>query len=108
MIRRRDRGSTTAELAVASPVLVLLLLASLTGIGAMVTKLRCVDAARESALAAARGAPAPPVPVDATVEVGGDGDLVRVVIRARVRPLGPYVPAITVTGEAVAMREPLT
>jgi len=53
---RTDRGSVTAEFALSIPVLVLLLLAGLTAVGAVVTKLQCVDAAREAARAEARGA----------------------------------------------------
>ncbi len=51
-----DRGSVTAELAVALPALVLLLLAGLTAVQAVTVQLRCVDAAREAARAAARDA----------------------------------------------------
>lgn len=55
--RRRvgDGGFATAELAVALPVLVLLFALLLWGIAAITAQLRCVDAARIGARAAARG-----------------------------------------------------
>lgn len=107
----RDRGSTTAELAAALPVLVILLVAGLTGVAAVGTKLRCIDAAREAALAEARGGSGEAAgyraaPAGATVAVSSDGDLVRAVVRVRVRPLGVHVPGFTVDGTAVAAVEP--
>lgn len=55
--RRRvgDGGFATAELAVALPVLMLLFALLLWGIAAITAQLRCVDAARVGARAAARG-----------------------------------------------------
>lgn len=106
-----DRGSATAELAVGLPVLVLLLLAAVTAVSAATTSLRCVDAARESARAAARGEADPAgfgrraAPDDARIEVTVDGDVVRVRVTAPVRPLGALV-LPDVSGTAVAAREP--
>ena len=100
----RDRGSFTAELAVGLPALMLLLAAGVTTVGAVITKGQCVDAAREGALAAARGEPgeaaaARVAPPGAAVTVAPDGEAVRVVVRCRVRVL-------TVEAAAVAAREP--
>ena len=108
---RPDRGSVTAELAAAMPVVVLLLLAGLTGVSAVITELRCVDAAREAARAAARGesgavAGRRAAPPGATVEVTVDGDTARATVRAPVHPLGPHLPGFTVSGSAVAATEP--
>lgn len=108
---RRDVGSVTAEMAVALPVVVLFLMAGLTAVTGVLTQLRCVDAAREGARAGARGDPpdgaagraAPP---GAAVVVSVQGDTVRVVVRSRVRPLGPFMPPFTVEGSAVAVVEP--
>lgn len=50
-----DRGSVTAELALALPALVVVLSALLGGIGAGVAQVRCVDAARDGARELARG-----------------------------------------------------
>ncbi|TQS43848.1 TadE family type IV pilus minor pilin [Cryptosporangium phraense] len=89
-------GSVTAELAAAIPVVVLLLTAGLTALGATTTQLRCVDAARETARAAARG-DADPVsvgrrlaPAGASIRVEATEDLVTVTVSApAVGPLWP-------------------
>jgi hypothetical protein len=106
----RDRGSFTAELAAGLPALMLLLFAGLTAVSAVTAKGQCVDAAREAALATARGAPAPDqfVPPGATVQIEVDGDVVTARVRAPVRLLGAHLPVITVEGAAVAAREPTT
>lgn len=109
--RLRDRGSATAELAAAVPALMLLLLASLTGVNGVACKLRCIDAAREAALATARGeAGQPPArraaPDDAEIDIRSEGEMVHVVVRARVHPLGQHVPGFVVAGEAAAVMEP--
>jgi TadE-like protein len=104
----RDRGSFTAELAAGLPALMLLLLAGLTAVSAVTVKGQCVDAAREAALATARGEAASTwyAPPDATVQLEVDGDKVTARVRAPVRLLGAHLPAITVEGTAVAAREP--
>jgi hypothetical protein len=102
-----DRGSVTAEFAVAMPALILLLGFSLGAINATLDKMRCVDAAREAALVTARGGDASTdLPPGATLVVTGDGALVRVTVTMRTRPLGLYLPGLTVTGSAVATVEP--
>lgn len=108
---RRDRGSATAELAVGLPALVALLLAGLTAVSAVTTHLRCVGAARDAALAAARGEPGQAAtgrsaPAGATVRVGVQGDTVRVTVSAPVRPLGGLLPRLHVSASAVAAVEP--
>lgn len=104
----RDRGSFTAELAAGLPALMLLLLAGLTAVSAVTAKGQCVDAAREAALATARGAPAPGqfTPPGATVDIEVAGDVVTARVSAPVRLLGAHLPVITVHGAAVAAREP--
>lgn len=107
----RDRGSTTAELAAAMPVLVMLLLAGVMAVSAAGTKLRCASAARDAALAAARGedggaAARRVAPDGATVQVSADGDLARATVSAQVRPFGNLLPGFTVSGSAVAAVEP--
>lgn len=108
--RRGERGSATAELAVAMPALVLMLLAGLTAVRAVTVKLECVDAAREAARAEARGDPGltagtRAAPSGATVTVAPDGDLVRATVRARVLPLGKHLPGFTVSAQAFAEPE---
>ncbi len=108
---RPDRGSVTAEFAVAMPALVLLLGFSLGAVDASLDKMRCVDAARDAALAAARGgdgegaarADAPP---GAVISVTINGDLVRATVMVRSRPLGSRLPGVDVTATAVAALEP--
>jgi hypothetical protein len=108
---RPDAGSVTAELAVAMPVLVLLLVAALTAVSAVTTQMRCVDAAREVARAAARGdADAAGLgrrigPPHVTVTVNADADLVRVVVTGRAEPIGSWFSAPEVHATAVAARE---
>jgi len=109
---RDEAGSATAELAVGLPVLVLLLLAALTAVSAVTQQMRCVDAAREAARAAARGEPDPLAlgrriaPRGADLQVRAEGSMVRVTVRVAVRPLGRGLPGPTVSGDAVAEREP--
>lgn len=107
----RERGSATVELAVGLPALVLLLLFALGAVNAVIARMECVDAARDGALAAARGddgtaAGRDRAPAGATVSVGRDGERVRAEVRVRVRPLGPHLPGIEVSGMAVAEVEP--
>ncbi|HET6213674.1 MAG TPA: TadE family type IV pilus minor pilin [Micromonosporaceae bacterium] len=106
-----DRGSATAELATGLPALVLLLFAALTAVGAVTTQLRCVDAAREAALAVSRGeegvdAVRRLAPDGGVVTVSVHGDVVEARATARVRPLGHLLPEITVGATAVAALEP--
>ncbi len=107
----RDRGSFTAELAAGLPALVLLLLAGLTAVTAVTARAHCVDAARDAALAAARGesgvaAGSRSAPAGADVTVAVDGDTVTATVRAPVRALGARLPRLTVEATAVAAVEP--
>ena len=107
----RDAGSATAELAAALPAWVLLLVAGLTTVGAVTAKLHCVDAAREAALAAARGgagvaAAERIAPSGASIAVDTDGDTAVATVTAPVPVLGGVLPRFTVTATAVAAVEP--
>lgn len=109
--RRADEGSVTAELAVGLPAVILLMLAALTAVSAVITKLECVDAARQAARAAARGdsgtvAGGRAAPSGASVAVDTSGGRVRATVRAPVRPLGAHLPTFTVSADAVAEPEP--
>jgi Flp pilus assembly protein TadG len=113
LLRRsgRDRGSFTAEFAAGLPALMLLLFAGLAAVAAVSTQLQCVDAAREGAIAAARGDPGAataariaPAASDVDVMIGADS--VTVTVGARVAMLGTRLPALTVRATAVAAREP--
>jgi hypothetical protein len=108
---KRDRGSATVELAVGLPALVLLLLFGLGSVNAVLARMQCVDAARDAALRSARGGDGTTegqrrAPHGASVTVTDDGQRVTAVVRLTVRPLGPYLPSVTVSGTAVAEREP--
>ncbi|MEV0896576.1 TadE family type IV pilus minor pilin [Actinoplanes sp. NPDC049802] len=106
----RDRGSFTAELAAGLPALMVLLSAGITAVTAVATRMQCLDAAREAALAAARGEPAGAAartaPEGATVRVSGGGDSVTAEVSAPVRVFGTGLPGMTVRASAHAAREP--
>jgi len=104
----------TAETAVVLPVLLLVLAGAVAAVTIVGAQLRCVDAAREGARAAARGeemavvrsltAEVAPPGADVTVSVGNEE--VRVVVSARVAALGPVPLHVSVSAEAVALLEP--
>ncbi|GAA4943853.1 TadE family type IV pilus minor pilin [Actinoplanes utahensis] len=107
----RDRGAFTAELAAGLPALMLLLGVGLTAVTAVTTRMQCLDAAREAALAGARGEPATAAaarvaPEGAAIEVGGTADSVTAEVSVRVRMLGTDLPGLIVRGRATAAREP--
>ncbi|MCX5212049.1 pilus assembly protein [Kitasatospora sp. NBC_00240] len=86
--RAPDAGFATAETAVALPALVLLAAMLLWGVVAATAQIRCVDAARAGARAAARGdtdavalarSAAPP---GAEVRLATEGESVRVTVQA--------------------------
>jgi hypothetical protein len=89
----------------------LLLFAGLAAVAAVSTQLRCVDAAREGAIAAARGDPgaaaaARIAPAASDVDVALAADTVTVTVSARVAVPGGHLPALTVRATAIAAREP--
>ena len=104
----------TAETAVVLPVLLLVLAAAVAAVVVVIGQLRCVDAAREGARAAARGEPVGVVadlagraaPDGAAVDVGGTADQVSVTVAATVSPLGPFPWRVEVSATATGVREP--
>lgn len=104
----------TAETAAVLPVLALLLAFALWSISAVAAQLRCIDAAREAARAAARGEPADQVRADALAAAPGDAEVsvasssadVQVVVRAPVGLRVRWFPALEVSGSATAALEP--
>lgn len=108
---RADRGSATAELAVGLPALILLTFVAVAAVTAVLTKLQCVDAAREAARTAARGesdaaAASRVAPRGAAVSVTVAGESARATVRVTVRPLGGRLPGFEVSATAVAAAEP--
>lgn len=106
----------TAETAVVIPVLLVVLAAGIWVLASVVAQLRCVDAARVGARAAARGdapaavtaATARVAPAGARVEIVRSGDEVTVVVRAVVRPFGPALaglPGTPLAARATAVVE---
>ncbi|BBH65715.1 hypothetical protein ACTI_24000 [Actinoplanes sp. OR16] len=106
----RDRGAFTAELAAGLPALLLLFYAGLTAVSAVLDQSRCLDAAREAAVAAARGDSAAGAsrlaPAGAEIRVTGDPETVTVVVTSRVRVFGSHLPGLTVRASSFAAREP--
>lgn len=106
--RRRESGMVTTELAVAIPALVLVLVCCLAGVLAGVDQIRCVDAARIAARAAARGDGIERVralalqaaPRGASVHVEHWGRNAAVVVRARTGGWGGLVPSWELTSTA--------
>ncbi|MFF3750486.1 TadE family type IV pilus minor pilin [Streptomyces sp. NPDC002018] len=108
---RSERGSVTAEAAVAVPALVVFTMALVWALTAASAQIRCVDAARAGARAAARSEPRAVVldaarsaaPEGARVTLGRTGDLWRVRVEAPTPGAGTL--GVTLTAEAVASAE---
>ncbi|MDN5791327.1 MAG: hypothetical protein L0H25_10725 [Micrococcales bacterium] len=98
----------TAELAVAIPAVVLVLVVSLGGLMAALDQIRCVDAARIASRAAARGDPPSAVrslavrgaPKGATVMVRQQGSQALVTVSSRTGGWAGLVPSWTVSASA--------
>ncbi|MER6613626.1 TadE family type IV pilus minor pilin [Streptomyces xantholiticus] len=107
----RDRGSVTAEAAVAVPALVLFVMALVWALTAAAAQIQCVDAARAGARAAARSEPRAAAlaaarsaaPNGSVVTLTRSGDLWRVHVESDTP--GPGALALTLSAEAVALAE---
>jgi hypothetical protein len=104
-----ERGAVTVEAAIALAALIVVVVLCLGALVAAVAQVRCVDAAREAARLAARGANGDALPTarrvappGADVSIRTDGDRVIAVVSARV----PLLPLLRLRAEAVAAREP--
>lgn len=106
--RAGDRGTVTAEFAVALPAIVLVLAACLSALQLAGLQLRLTDAATAAVRQLARGDPvaaralATRLVPGSTVSVGSRGDLACVTLVARV---GGVLAALPVTAQACALRE---
>lgn len=107
----RDRGAVTAEAAMVIPALVAFAVVLVWALVAAADQIRCVDAARAGARAAARSEPAAAVldtaraaaPRRARVEVERSGELWRVRVEAPTPGPGPLT--LTLSAEAAALAE---
>lgn len=116
MRKRSSQGAVSAETAVVLPVLVAVTLGLVWLVALAVTQIRVVDAARETARAAARDEPADAAvalglqvaPEGARISVDPEDDLVRVHVVAEVRGPGgifAFLPGLEVDADAVAASE---
>ena len=116
--RRRgaDDGAVTAEVALAIPSVLVVLLLAVWVLLSVTAQLRCLDAAHVAARAAARGdgdaavrvAAARVAPDGASVDVRREKGTVEVQVSAEVRPFAGVLealPGIRVAGRAVAADE---
>lgn len=110
-MRRSDRGFATVEAAIVLPVLALFTVTLLWALAASAAQIRCVDAARAGARAAARSEPVAAAeaaarttaPEGARVSVTRSGELWRVTVEA-VAP-GPRGLGLTLRADAAALAE---
>ncbi|GEL45600.1 hypothetical protein CHO01_07160 [Cellulomonas hominis] len=110
----RDRGAVTAEFAVLLPVVALLVGAVVALTASAAIQLRCADAARAGARAAALGDGDADVLAVARrvagsgvqVAVGRDDGWVVVTVESTVGPTLPLVGGLTVRGTATGRTEP--
>ncbi|MFL6111359.1 MAG: TadE family type IV pilus minor pilin [Catenulispora sp.] len=107
----RDAGYATVETALAIPSLVLFTLALAGILAGMATQIRCVDAARLGARAAARGEPRDQVQAavaraspGSTVHISSEAGLIHVTVAAPVAGVS-MLHAFTVRAEAVEADE---
>ncbi|MGW1775844.1 TadE family type IV pilus minor pilin [Streptomyces sp. NPDC002104] len=110
-MRRSDHGFVTAETALVIPALVLFAALLVWALMAASAQIRCVDAARAGARAAARSEPADTAvaaavaaaPPGARVELSRTGDLWRVSVSAPAP--GPAALPVRLTARAAALAE---
>lgn len=89
--RRSDHGAITAEVAFVLPVLLAVLAMGLWLVGTVITNIRCIDAARDTARAAARGEPLEAArqvgqrtaPQGATITITQTGSTIHVQVESR-------------------------
>lgn len=113
---RSESGMVTAEFAVALPAVIIVLALALGALAAATDQLRCVDAARVGARAAARGDTQVSIqqvarraaPQGSSVSVRGDRT-VTVTVTAPSRALAAWLPVpLHPAAEATALREGMT
>lgn len=114
---QRERGAVTAEVALVLPVLLVVVLFGLWAAGAVITNLRCIDAARDTARAVARGEPPDTAqqfghrsaPRDAIIQITQDGNDIHVTVTAtHAWPLLDHLPSLPAKATATIQSEPAT
>ena len=113
---RTERGAVTAEAAAVLPLLVAFVLGLVWLVALAGAQVRMVDAARETARAAARGESddvavqhGRRVAPEASIAVAREGEAVRAEVRAEFEGPGgffAFLPAVELDAEAVAAQEP--
>ncbi|WP_165555838.1 TadE family type IV pilus minor pilin [Kribbella pittospori] len=116
--RRTQRGAITAELAIALPVLLTLLLLGIWAIGLVILNIQCIDAARDAARSAARGDPFDQAQAigrrtapGATITITRTGKDIHVKVTATPShkpPLLTHLLPTALTAEATLQSEPTT
>lgn len=115
-LTRADRGSVTAETAVALPSVFLVALILVWVLAVVTAQLQCVDAARAGARAVSRGesvaaseaAALQAAPDGSTVTISRSGDFVQVEVAAEVEAAGGllgFLPTVRVDGVAHTIAE---
>jgi hypothetical protein len=111
-----DAGYVTAETAIVLPALAIVVAAALWAIAVAGAQLRCVDAARDGARAAARGesesavmvAARATAPQGASIDIARNGSQIVVTVKVRVGPASGVlasIPSPVVRASAVAESE---
>lgn len=85
-----EAGAVTAEVALVLPVLLVVVLLGLWAVGAVITNIRCIDAARDTARAVARGESPEAAqrigqrsaPEDAAIKITQEGNDIHVAVTA--------------------------
>jgi Flp pilus assembly protein TadG len=97
----------TAELAAVLPVLVLLLAFAVSVVSVVGARVTLQDAAREAARAEARGeAVTPSDGISVDVTAGATDEYVNVAASRSIHLIASWLPAVTITEHATALREP--
>lgn len=110
-----EHGAVTAELAILLPAVLALFFVALWAVGAVITNIRCIDAARDTARAAARGEPPASAerigqrsaPSNASITIARSGNDITVEVTAtQTWPLLKSLPSLPAKAKATIQSEP--
>lgn len=113
-MRRTHRGAITAEIAVTLPILLTLLYLGVWSIGLVIVHIQCIDAARDTARALARGESPEAAhqlarrtaPANATITISREPPTIHVSITATPATSLPLLPAPPISAKATIQSEP--